>query len=199
MPWSPEDSQGLSGALDSNALEETSCKLWLEFLKGYFDGAYHGLIAYPIAQIAFQQRAFTQEIEGVGIRIVGNVPGGTKPRRFGDGEWTLDNPASWTFLIVAKVTKPRTDGQNSDSLCRITSDLLYALTTKFERLTPLNRVGVQKIRAKPPVLAQSADYAARKMMVSATLHCIVREEFTSLMIGDSELIIGADGELLRMG
>lgn len=200
MPnWSPEGPQGLSGALDVNALEETSCKMWAEFLGGYFDGGQHGLIAYPQCAFAFQQRPFPQELNGVGIRIVGNVPGGTRPRRHGDEQWTLDNPATWTFIVCAKVTTARPDGQNSDSLCRITSDLLYALMLKWELLKPVLRTGLQKIRVKPPVLAASAEYSARKLQISGTIHVAIVEQYTSLLVGDAELLIGGNGEVLRVG
>jgi hypothetical protein len=200
MPnWSPEGPQGLSGALDPNALEETSSKLWIEFLCGYFDGGQHGLIGYPQASLVFQQNAWPQPLNGVAIRMVGNIPSATKPQRDGAGNWVLDQPMSWTAIVAAKVTTARPDGQNSESLCRITSDLLYALFSKYDRLMPMARANLMRLAAKPPVLAPSVEFSSRKIMITGRVRVIVGEQYTSLLVGDAELLIGGNGEVLRVG
>jgi hypothetical protein len=171
MPWTPESGAPLSGAMSLTGIEESSMKLWAEFLAGYFDGEEHdvmgGPLRFPEATIVFQQANHPNE--GLFVHITALNPGSTKTEIGSRGQREARNKTTWNFWVKSLVKKPREDGHNTESLCRLTSDRLYALLMSRDLTLPLNRRGLHSIRPNPPRLITSQDWSVRGIIVKGIL------------------------------
>lgn len=184
MPWSPESEDPLeSGSLSVLEFEASAHKLIREWLAGWFDGDTHVVrtvdntaqaILFPEAkQIAFQQAALTQPLDGFGIGVVLVSPANLMHRRMSKGESGRQTQIrlTWRFYSRASVKQAGANGHNSESLCRLGSDRLLALLSLENNHLPLKEKGIFHIRTTTPVLIPSADINTRAMNVSAT--CIL--------------------------
>lgn len=184
MPWTPESGSPLSsGALSVLEFEASAHKLWHEWLTGWFSGSSHVIrtvdganqsVAFPLAaQIAFQQAALTQPLDGFGIGVV-LVSAGKLMHRFmrrGTTSRQTQQRMTWRFYARASVKSSSAGGHNSDSLSRLGSDRLLALLSLEHNHLPLKAKGIFHIRTETPTLVPSAEFATRVMNVSAT--CIL--------------------------
>lgn len=161
--------------------EASAHKLIREWLAGWFDGDSHVVrtvdnasqsIAFPQAQqIAFQQAALTQPLDGFGIGVVLVSQANLMHRRMSKGESGRQTQlrVAWRFYSRASVKKADASGHNSESLCRLGSDRLLALLSLEANHIPLKEKGIFHIRPSTPVLIPSADITTRAMNVSATV------------------------------
>jgi len=204
MPWTPESDQSLtSGPLSSAALEETSMRMWHEFLTGYFDGGSHVVgtdaeteaeieMVFPSASLGFQQAKMKQPLDGLGIQIVSLNEGKTRRFHRAGSVW-CHNKTVWKFLLRAEVKNPA-DGRGAESLVRKGADLLYALLLIEPLAWPLHENGMHNVRPQPPVMVGSPQYHMRSMNVSATLifPASIVQPVVDLDDDDSETVISFD-------
>jgi hypothetical protein len=184
MPWFPESTDTLTEIIEADRLEETCSKLWFEFLRGYFDGATHYNNDYPlIKDLVYQTNPTKQELNGAAIHLVTNAVGKHCIRRDGAGTNAFSTQVKWTFVVKAKLPS----GPDSDFLARQISDLLFGLLSRRDLLMPLNRAGIGTIRSSPPALQVSAEYRARKIMVSGMIRVRIAEPIDEL-----EISLGGD-------
>jgi hypothetical protein len=179
MPWTPEDGNTLTAAhVDQYAIEETTMKLWHEFLSGWFNGLPH-LVGYregdPLLKtfpamdhFTAMQMPMAQNLDGFSIGVV--HVGDSAPRRRSSFEGVKISYLNigWTFFLRASV-KTRTDGQNSAGLVRLGADLLHAILTLERTTSPLRARGLHRLRCAPARLISSGEYAMRSMHVRALL------------------------------
>jgi hypothetical protein len=185
-----------SSALDSLALEKSAMTLWHEFLLRFYDGAAHTVgtrtnIAFPKAALRFQQSALPQPISqgtdaapGAGITLVW-----TAPVRF-TSCWEPDagvrtqvkyGMANFLFYCRAKVVETG-GGDNSESLCRRVSDLLFGLLSNGHATMPLAAKGITQIRPNSPVAVSGAaaqDHSVRLVSCRAKLRVVVGSQVDS--------------------
>lgn len=184
MPWLPESGDPLSsGPLSVLEFEASAHKLWHEWLTGWFSGTSHVIrttdggnqsIGFPLAaQIAFQQAALTQPLDGFGIGVVLVSEAKLMHRFMRRGETSKQTQLrlTWRFYCRASVKSSGAEGHNSESLCRLGSDRLLALLSMEHNHLPLRAKGIFHVRPQTPVLVPSADITTRAMNVSAT--CIL--------------------------
>lgn len=203
--WTPESNAILPTlSLSGIGYEESLMKLWQEFLAGWFSDSSHELqedvdVRFPAATLAFQEMESKTGLEGLGISVVLPNNDMTRPV-WEDSEPDkshrhLRNWLRMEFIIRAVVKAKRDDGQNSKSLCRLGSDLLYSLLLNKPKLMPLNRAGVLAIRPRPPRWITSGDYPTRGLSCRMQLHFPVTEQIVvgsgSEVVGSGHVLVGA--------
>lgn len=172
-----------TGSLDAEmsllTFEESSSKLWNQWLKAWFNGSAkvfrtvggsNQSVTFPSASVVFQQQAISQPLDGLNIGVVLLTQPRVMHRRMTrlGAKWTQFR-CSWQFYIRAKVNSTTGAGENSESLARKGSDLLFALLTIEENHEPLRVKGMTNIRAEPARLIVSPEYSMRAIAVNATI------------------------------
>lgn len=168
-----------SGDVVFTALEASTSKLWNEFVRAWFSGATHVLttldganvsLAFPqVADVAFQQSAIKQPLEGLGFGIVMISDPKTMHRRVSVAGARQQLRITWRFYIRAKVSQAAATGENSESLCRRASDCFTALMAVEKCHAPLRAKGISNIRAQPGMMVPTAEHTTRVTNVSATV------------------------------
>lgn len=148
-------------------LEETTSKVWKEFLDGYFDGNQHLGNEYRKATVMFGQTSPQQELKGVALHLVSVMDQVHNTRRLGDNKFSLFDGLKWEVFIKAALTSVTEDGLTADGLCQKTADSLYGLLSRFPEMVPINRAGLYMIRATPPKLVPSTAYFVRRILITA--------------------------------
>jgi hypothetical protein len=187
MAWTPESTAPLGADIDVSAVEESSMKLWQEFLAGYFNGAVHFQMPYPQASLSFQQAQLPQPLDGLNLHVVGSTTG--KPRIFPMPRGlTAFQRINWTFFLRASVKAGRADGHNSESLVRWGADALYHVLMSDGQLFPLYRAGILQIRPSPSRPVASLEYAMRSLDCGGTL-CFLTKSAPVLGAGGGDTLI----------
>ena len=180
-PWTPEDGDALvAPPVTFYAIESAPMKIWHEWLTGWFNGEEHTLctvdgeeqtVVFPEVQnIAIQNAIVGQELGGLGFGIIQVAQPTVMHRVVTKATRNIQLRLQWRFYIRAKVATRAVAGENSESLCRKASELLYALILLEENHRPLVSKGFHNIRANPAQLLPSQPmWATRTMMVSATV------------------------------
>ena len=181
MPiWTPEDGNTLlAPPVTFYAIESAPMKLWHEWLSGWFNGEEHTLCTvdgmaqstvFPQVQsIAIQNAAVGQELGGLGFGIVQLTQPTTMHRTMTGGTRNIQLRLGWRFYIRAKVATRTVGGENSESLSRKASELLWALLLMEENHGPLKAKGLHNIKSQPAALLTSSEWATRTMIVNATV------------------------------
>jgi hypothetical protein len=179
-----------SPAVDSLQLEASVMKLWNEFLLRWFDGAAHTVgtqtgAVFPRVALRFQQSAQPQPLDqgttaapGAGITVVWTAPArwkrGWEPRSNARAE-IATGEALFLFYVRAEVTETG-GGQNSESLCRTVSDLLFGLLENGHACLPLGAKGIRHLQPVSPVLVAGAagqSHALRLVSCRAKLRHVI--------------------------
>lgn len=183
MPWLPESGDPLtSAAISFLDFEASAHKLWFEFLSGWFDGGEHVIriensvdqqVEFPLAQqIGFQQAALKQPLDGFGLGVVLVTEARMMHRYLRKGTTSRQTQyrCQWRFYSRASVkNKAQQAGENSESLCRLGADRLFALLSLEHNHLPLRDKGIYNIRVGTPTLVPGSDHNVRALNVQATL------------------------------
>lgn len=179
-PWTPEDGNTLvAPPVTFYAIESAPVKIWHEWLSGWFNGEEHTLCTvdgtpqstvFPQVQnIAIQNAIVGQELGGLGFGIVQLTQPTTMHRVLTGATKNIQLRLGWRFFIRAKVATRAVAGENSESLCRKASELLWALILMEENHGPLKAKGFHNVRAQPAQLVTVSEWATRTMIVNATV------------------------------
>lgn len=166
--WTPDiEELLLSNSVVAARIEESTTKIWAEFLKGYFDGETHLGITYPKAVgVFFGQAKPQQELNGMCLHIIGVLDQAHNIRRFGDGKYTIWDGLKWEVFVKAAFQGANADGLTADGASQRASDALYGLLSRFNALRPINRAGIYMIRPTPPKLVPSTAYYVRRILIT---------------------------------
>lgn len=176
-----------SPAISELALESSTFNLFNEFLKGFFDGAahvvgYNAPVAFPTAEIHFQQSSQTAPLNGAAISLVwisGSRPNYHWETVAGKTQRMATVRANWMFFVRAQ--KPDDGTGNAKALAMRTGELLFALLQNSTAVKPLAQKGIHRLRPSTPQLlsegagAKSGDpaYAMRGIACAGTLRYAV--------------------------
>lgn len=161
-----------SPAITKLTLEEAPQRLWHEWLSGYFDGGTHPVggsgVAFPTAELAFEQSALSQPLSSVGITVVGDAAFG---KRYGaaQGEIAWDE-VTWTFYIRAAETNTVAGQGNAKYRARQATQLLRGLIEDDEAVRPLGQKGIHHLRVIGSNTVPGTDYAVRSLRVRGEVH-----------------------------
>ena len=168
-----------SGDVSFTALEASTSKLWNEWLRNVFSGASHALttldgssvsLAFPqVADVAFQQAALKQPLDGLGFGVVLISEPRTMHRRVSVAGARQQLRMTWRFYIRAKIAQAAGVGENSESLCRKAADCFTAIMSVEANHAALHDKGIHNIRAQHPSMIPTAEYSTRVTNVSATV------------------------------
>lgn len=143
--------------------EEAAMTSWQRFLARYFDGQDHTVsdsnLAFPAANLAFQQSAIAQ---GLQIRAVMIHRGETKKTNW-LGQAAARYECTWTFMITA----------NREEDVRSAADLLYAICLR--QRGELAKLGLLHIEPQPPVPLSNSEKKCRTMTASG-MRYFVRQD-----------------------
>jgi hypothetical protein len=166
--WTPDiPNMLLCSKIEAAKIEETTTKVWKEFLEGYFDGEEHLGREYPKASVKFGQTPPpAQELDGVYLHIVSIMDQVHSIRRMGGG-YSLFDGLKWELFVKARLsTAVDANGLTADGLSQRTADTLYGLLSRFPEMVPLNRAGLYLIRPSPPKLVASTAYFIRRILIT---------------------------------
>lgn len=170
MPWNPETPL-TNDAISLTKLEESSMKLWNEFLCGYFDGGTHeiGGVATQFPQATIVHQRAEHDKQGIFIHIVALDVSAAKLLNSSDSGSVrkLRTKVKWMFGV--KCLSKNNEAGNSEYLARNAADRLLALLTFPGSTAPLARKGISCVRATTSKLVNSPDWAIRGLDVTAYL------------------------------
>jgi hypothetical protein len=189
--WNPESGDPLTAsAISVTAVEETSMKLWHEFLAGYFDGNLHMLrgayVPFPVAnKIHFQEDAIISgesAMDGLYIGVTQERPAKALKRLFPGEIWMVTERVKLSLWFRARVKTPQ-GGQNSHSMVRFGSDAAFAILESNLLSKPLSRKGMSSICVKPPILISGGSLPMRQVSLEATYTYALEETVSAPVIG----------------
>ncbi|MCC7375704.1 MAG: hypothetical protein IT581_13685 [Verrucomicrobiales bacterium] len=167
-----------SPEIDPEKLEHSCLLLWVEWLKGLFDGQDHSIGARvmtipQVVDVVTQQGGLPQELNGLGISVIWNGPNLEKAQweeDTGNGPAKIKTiKATFQFLVRARLAEQ--PAPQAAKLCMDAASQLSFLLGLKEATLPLSKKGIGHIGAKVPVMISddSSGYAVRKVECKATI------------------------------
>jgi hypothetical protein len=220
--WNPDTGAPLTAEpIKVTAVEETSFKLWHEFLTGWFDGGSHMLrgayVTIPKVDTLSFQEAPIEPADGLYLQVTMERPGAVQKRLRPDGAWWVTERAKVNFWFRAKVKTARSDGHNSRSLVRWGSDTLTAILDSNLLVAALNAKGMTAFCPQPTILVGGVIMAMRLLSLGVTYTYPLEELVTAqpsvgtypalqasvpgrvVYIGQSKTVRVTDNGLERLG
>jgi hypothetical protein len=169
----------------SVAVDESTERLWLEWLSYYFDGQVHRVAGsdelFPLVRIHCGQHGPLAVQEGVSLSYhleLGEAEWWAADREDAEepAERTVRAPARWCFYVRASVRSPGVSGANAGNgahLCRRVAELLGALWRDPSRTIELARVGITELRPGRARPLPGNLYALRELVLHGRLQYLV--------------------------
>jgi hypothetical protein len=154
-----------AAAISALEIESSTLKLFNEFLQGFFDGAshavgYHAPVAFPLAELRFQQSAHTAPLNGVGIAMVwvtGALPKYHWEMVTGQRQQMALMRAHWMFFVRAQLVE--TGSGNAKAVVQNAAERLFGLLSNSAAVKPLGQKGIHRLRPSAPQLISEGNGA----------------------------------------